>query len=157
MHARAPPDAEAAAANRVDVFTADGEHFPVLKRLLRPCLALTAAVRAPERSRADVAVDTLTFDRVLIFLEASALGRAPPNFGAHLLEDLRAAGAALQCATLCAFCDGKLGGLAARIAVHRWRDVQAANAAGRRWLVLDGMVLDAVSYTHLTLPTKRIV
>eukprot|EP00775_Hariotina_reticulata_P007989 gene7989-8187_t len=35
-----------------------------------------------------VAVDTLTFDRVLLFLEAQALHKAPPGFSIHLLDDL---------------------------------------------------------------------
>lgn len=36
-----------------------------------------------------VAIDTLTFDRVLIFLEAYALKRKPPRFAVHLLGDLQ--------------------------------------------------------------------
>jgi hypothetical protein len=39
-----------------------------------------------------VAVDTLTFDRVLLFLEAQALHKAPPGFAIHLLDDLEEAG-----------------------------------------------------------------
>jgi len=65
----------------------------VRKTLLRPCIALTSALRdggsvAPEVT---VNVDTLTFDRVLLFLEAEAQGRPPPTFGVHLLEPLLAA------------------------------------------------------------------
>ncbi len=39
--------------------------FPVRRKLLRPCIALTKAVRSEEESGAEVAVDvdTLTFDR----------------------------------------------------------------------------------------------
>lgn len=36
-----------------------------------------------------VDIDTLTFDRVLIFLEAYALKRKPPRFAVHLLGDLQ--------------------------------------------------------------------
>jgi hypothetical protein len=39
-----------------------------------------------------VAIDTLTFDRVLIFLEAYALKRKPPRFAVHLLGDLQEVG-----------------------------------------------------------------
>jgi hypothetical protein len=38
---------------------------------------------------ATVEIDTLTFDRVLIFLEAYALKRKPPRFAVHLLGDLQ--------------------------------------------------------------------
>ena len=33
-----------------------------------------------------------------------------------------------------------------------WREISA-----RQWLVLAGATFGSVSYTHLTLPTKRIV
>lgn len=36
-----------------------------------------------------VPIDTLTFDRVLIFLEAQALNRNSPGFAIHLLDDLQ--------------------------------------------------------------------
>lgn len=39
-----------------------------------------------------VDIDTLTFDRVLIFLESLALGRPPPSFGIHLAAQLLDAG-----------------------------------------------------------------
>ena len=133
---------EAAARRLVDVHTSDGEVFPANKRLLRPCLTLTPQVRAELRAEARVDVDTLTFDRVLIYLECLALGRAPPNYAAHFLQDLLTAGRALRCQSLVAFCEAKLGTLEARVKVHRWADVQRANAGGSVWLVLDGMVLD---------------
>jgi hypothetical protein len=135
LHARQRPPA-AAPTNIVNIYTSDGEWFPVKKKLLRPCIALTK-VRVSLRvllrrrvrvwacargrphqnrpataeyslSRTDtcrralqavrdsgdtaptvtVAIDTLTFDRVLIFLEAYALKRKPPRFAVHLLGDL---------------------------------------------------------------------
>jgi hypothetical protein len=36
-----------------------------------------------------VEVDTLTFDRVLVFLEAQALQRQLPGFAIHYLDDLQ--------------------------------------------------------------------
>ena len=46
----------------MEVLTRDGEAFPVKRRLLRPCIALTQAVRSVAPSVA-VDVDTLVFDR----------------------------------------------------------------------------------------------
>lgn len=40
LHAR-PRPAAAAPTNIVHVLTSDGEYFPVKKKLLRPCIALT--------------------------------------------------------------------------------------------------------------------
>jgi hypothetical protein len=63
----------------------------VQRKLLRPCIALTRALRSEEEGEVAVDVDTLTFDRVLIFLEALALGRPTPAFGLHLCSALLAA------------------------------------------------------------------
>lgn len=56
-----------------------------------PCCCLQA-VRDSSGAAPSVTVniDTLTFDRVLIFLEAYALKRRPPRFAVHLLADLLA-------------------------------------------------------------------
>lgn len=60
-----------------------------------PAFAVVAAVSQAVRDSGDtaptvtVAIDTLTFDRVLIFLEAHALKRRPPRFAVHLLSDLQ--------------------------------------------------------------------
>ena len=141
-----PPSDDALSDSIVDVHTNDNEQFPVRKRLLRPCIALTAQVRAACRSHCSVDIDTLTFDRILIFLEKLALSQAAPNFGVHLLDDLLDAGRKLQCQSLIAYCEDKLGTLEARIRVHRWSEVQAANGKGLVWLVLDGMVLDVTHW-----------
>jgi hypothetical protein len=51
----------------VKVVTNDGEWFPVKRVLLRPCIALTTALRAeqagPSEAEVPVDIDTLTFDR----------------------------------------------------------------------------------------------
>ena len=47
----------------VRVVTADGEWFPVRRKLLRPCIALTKAVRSEEAAEVAVDVNTLDFDR----------------------------------------------------------------------------------------------
>ena len=70
----------------LELTTSDGETFPVNPRLLRPCIALTKAVR----SLADVSVDVdcATLDRVLLYLEAHARGA---EFAADIsaLDDLK--------------------------------------------------------------------
>ncbi len=45
-----------------------------------------------------VDVDTLTFDRVLIYVEALALGRPVPSYAVHLLPDLLKVG---SCCSAC--------------------------------------------------------
>ena len=146
LNAKPLPSTDSLEDGIVDVHTNDGEHFPVHKRLLRPCIALTQHVRAQRRAQCDVDIDTLTFDRALIFLEKLALAQPPPGYGVHLLDDLLRAGHALQCQSLIAHCEQKLGTLQARVRIHRWADVQAANAKGLLWLVLDGMVLDVTKW-----------
>lgn len=54
----------------VKVVTNDGEWFPVKRVLLRPCIALTTALRAEQAGLSEaevpVDVDTLTFDRRVV-------------------------------------------------------------------------------------------
>ena len=60
-------------ANRVTVHCNDGEFFVVHKTVLRPCIALTSAIRAAgPTGGTEVSVDVgcLVFDRALLFLEA---------------------------------------------------------------------------------------
>jgi hypothetical protein len=66
----------------------DGEFFPVRRKLLRPCIALTAAVRSAEDAPlAQVEVDTPTFDRWGVDgLERKELG-GPPGGGLELRWD----------------------------------------------------------------------
>ena len=48
----------------LDVVTCDGEVFPVKRKLLRPCISLTQAVRDTQQASVHLAaVDTLVFDR----------------------------------------------------------------------------------------------
>lgn len=63
MAGRRRRDTAALSRNTLRVTTADGEWFPVRRRLLRRCIALTKAVRDEGVSEAAVDVDTLTFDR----------------------------------------------------------------------------------------------
>ena len=50
----------------LDVVTADGEVFPVKRKLLRSCISLTQAVRDTTQASVQLdSVDTLVFDRWL--------------------------------------------------------------------------------------------
>ena len=96
-------------ADEVNIVTSDEETFPVLRRLLRPCIALTSVVQSgrgkykassdqksklSEESTTDnepdlvpIAVDACTFDRVLLYLEHSARGFSPmPVFTFKILQ-----------------------------------------------------------------------
>ncbi|KAK9908984.1 hypothetical protein WJX75_005570 [Coccomyxa subellipsoidea] len=129
----------------IDVLTRDDELFPVKRKLLRPCINLTQAVRSDVPS-VTINVDTLVFDRVLIFLEATAAGQLAPDFAVHLLGDLLHAGEALGLQSLQGYCRAKLGRLDSRIQLRTFEEVEAHNAAGQCWLILDGMVLDVTRW-----------
>ncbi len=58
----------------IDVLTRDGEVFPVKRKLLRPCINLTQAVRSDVPS-VTIDVDTLVFDRYLSPSQHSLIGR----------------------------------------------------------------------------------
>eukprot|EP00882_Tetradesmus_deserticola_P028168 GHRQ01031362.1.p1 GENE.GHRQ01031362.1~~GHRQ01031362.1.p1 ORF type:complete len:220 (+),score=106.70 GHRQ01031362.1:51-662(+) len=128
--AAAPP-----ATNVVHVYTNDGEWFPVKKKLLRSCIALTKAVRdsGDAAPTVHVDIDTLTFDRVLIFLEAHALQRQPPGFAVHYLPDLQQAGEQLGLRSLQEYCARLKGTRQAALGVYSFADVQRANASGKVW------------------------
>ena len=131
--------------NAVLVMTSDEEMFPVHRRLLKPCIALTKAVRdtATPAPEAAVSVDCATFDRVLLFLEAVNRGTADTyTFDMQSLPELAAAAAALQCRPLKEACARKLGAFEERIQIHRWADVVRHNKAGGCWVTMDGMVYD---------------
>ncbi|KAI7845581.1 hypothetical protein COHA_000869 [Chlorella ohadii] len=132
----------------VIVRTLDGEWFPVKRKLLRPCISLTKAVRSEEEGSPEVTVDvdTLTFDRVLIFLEALALGRESPAFGVHLLPQLLAAAQHLGLRDLEEYCQERLGDSTARVRQYRFDEIRQLNAGGGCWLILDGMVLDVTRW-----------
>lgn len=63
-----------------------------------------------------VNIDTLTFDRVLIFLEAYALKRKPPRFAVHLLGDLQEV--RLVCCTLHSWTMQPIGSLPLPLLTH---------------------------------------
>jgi hypothetical protein len=53
--------------------------FPVKRVLLRPCIKLTKQVRDVAVREVAVPLDCLVLDRVLLYLEANALGRPGPG------------------------------------------------------------------------------
>ncbi|PSC67239.1 cytochrome b5 [Micractinium conductrix] len=126
----------------------EGETFPVQRKLLRPCIALTKAVRSEGEGAPGVtlAVDTLTFDRVLIFLEALALQRQPPAFGLHLCPQLLEAAQQLGLRALEECCRERLGESQARLRFYSFAEIRELNARGGCWLILDGMVLDVTRW-----------
>lgn len=134
----------------LQVTTRDGETFPVHRSLLRQCIALTSAVRRAgelgdedeDHVWVDVDVDTDVFDRVLIFLEAVALGKPAPAYDIRVTEELAVAAQTLGCRVLGDHCAEKLGAHASRIREYGWDEIVAHNVAGGVWLVIDGMVLD---------------
>lgn len=66
----------------------EGDEFEVRRALLRPCIAMTGAVRGRRgEEEAAVDVDTLTFDRILIFLENMHLGKEAPDFAVYHLGE----------------------------------------------------------------------
>lgn len=135
-------------AQLVDVHTNDGEVFPVHRRLLRPCISLTKVVRAAGEGEAaaHIDVDTLTFDRVLVFLESEAVGREPPAFGVHVVPPLLDAARTLGLRSLCDYCEKRLGDSAARRRWHSFAEIERRNAAGERLLIMDGMVFDVTRW-----------
>jgi len=103
------------------------EWFPVKKKLLRPCIALTKAVQ----DKGDVAleltvdVDCPTFDKVLLFLEAEALGRAHEfNVDINLADDLLQSARTLGCQPLEEVCLRLLGDFESRIREYTFAEVK---------------------------------
>ena len=141
----ATPMPESPPKNCVHVLTADGEEFPVHRRLLKPCIALTKAVRDTSSAKveAQVGVDCATFDRVLLFLESAGKGLAGSfAFDMNSLPSLAAAASSLGCRPLQESCAKRLGQFEDRIGMHTWADIVAHNDAGGCMVVMDGMVFD---------------
>ena len=149
--------------NCVHVHTSDGEVFPVHRSLLRSCIALTKAVRdtASTPPEVHVSVDCCTFDRVLLFLEASAkrgsggaaaAAASDPSaadafaFDMHSLPDLSLAAQALGCRQLRESCERRLGAFKERIGMHRWHEVVETNQRGGCMVTMDGMVFDLLAW-----------
>ena len=143
----------------VNVVTNDEEFFPVKKKLLRSCLALTKVVRdsssalnppspspqAHQPPSVQVDIDCLTFDRVLLFLEAHILNKTIPAWSLHLIDDLLVAGENLSCKPLVDHCKERLGSKG-QLLIYSLEEIIKANASGEVLLILDGMVLDVKAW-----------
>jgi cytochrome b involved in lipid metabolism len=141
----------------VTVFTMDEEEFPVKRRLLRPCLALTSLVQAgrgkyaqPAQSRCEdssnsnnpetqdlvnrivVPVDACTFDRVLLYLEHEIRGETF-KFDPLIAADLLEAAISLKIQGLQDTCEKVLGSFAERVrkVPIRLQEVLDRNEQGR--------------------------
>lgn len=136
-------------ANTVTVHTNDGEFFLVNKRVLRPCISLTRAIRSAGPgggSEASVDVGCLVFDRVLVFLEALAVNGPPPEFAMSFLDDLAAAARVLGLRTLGDMCAERQGAFSSRLREWALDEVVQRNGSGGCLLMLDGMVLDVANW-----------
>ena len=137
----------------VDVTTGDDEWFPVKKKLLRPCIALTSAVMSGSgvhehaEAKARVEADCCTFDRVLLYLEATARGQAF-DFDPEYLEDMTKAAEELKLQGLVDLCNQKRGAFDSRVRKEpiTFDEVLQRNAAGEMLLTMDGMVLDVTRW-----------
>lgn len=138
------------------VCTNDDEEFPVKKKLLFPCIALSSAVLAghgvhkDSSTRIHVDVDCLTFDRVLRYLEHEARDEPSETFQfdpAHT-EELLTAATTLGCSGLEDVCKLRLGEFATRVRPDaiRWDEVVRRNTHGEVWLVMLGMVFDVTRW-----------
>uniref|UniRef100_A0A7S3UBV0 Cytochrome b5 heme-binding domain-containing protein n=1 Tax=Picocystis salinarum TaxID=88271 RepID=A0A7S3UBV0_9CHLO len=133
------------ARGEVDVYTNDGEWFPVKKQILRPCISFTTHVRKAAGARISVHVDVpcLIFDKVLIFLELQAQNKEREyevDIGA--LESLLTAAEVLNNCALRDFCLDRLGDFSSRMRLYCWEEVIQNNSKGGVWIAIDGMVLD---------------
>jgi hypothetical protein len=137
--------------NMVHIVTNDEECFPVKKKLLRSCLTLTKVVRDTAASSScsvpsqlqsvNVDVDCLTFDRVLLFLEAHTLNKPIPAWSLHLIDDLYVAAERLSCKPLLDHCMERLGSKG-QLKIYSLDEIERGNSNGEVLLILDGMVLD---------------
>ena len=133
--------------------TGDDEYFPVKKKLLRPCIALTSAVMSGRgvhehaAPTATVAADCCTFDRVLLYLEATARGQAF-DFDPEHLEDMTKAAEELKLGGLIDLCNQKRGAFDSRVRKEpiTFDEIVQRNAAGEMLLTMDGMVLDVTRW-----------
>jgi cytochrome b involved in lipid metabolism len=151
LNARAPPNEEEMfAKDFVHVHTNDEEVFPVHMNVLRPCVALTKFIRsAASESNVSctVDIDTVLFDRVLIFLTCIRDGEKPPHYDLRVTESLAGAAKTLQCAPLIDYCDARLGSYISRLREYSWKEIVKKNSEEEAvLLVIDNMVLDVKNW-----------
>lgn len=141
--------------NVVQVETSDEEMFPVKKKLLYPCIALTSAVQSGRGVHKDASntisinVDCCTFDRVLLYLEHEVRGSSDNyELEACHAQSLLVAANTLGCIGLKDTCQRILGELESRVRKHaiRWEEVLAQNQNKNIWLVMQGMVFDVTRW-----------
>ena len=128
----------------VNVETEDGEIFPVAREILRPCIALTQAVRSVDNCpTATVPVGCLAFDRALLFLESIARGVSEDFLiEASAIDEMEATAKALGCRALAECVSRRKGDFQSRIDLHHWEDIVAHNDKGGCWVTMDNMVFD---------------
>lgn len=145
----------------IQVTTNDDETFPVKRKLLRPCIALTHVVQAgrgkyalkddEDFSAINVDVEACTFDRVLLYLEHEARGMQF-HFDPLLAPILLPAAQLLKISGLQECCDKVLGSFQERVrrTYIRFAEIIRRNAEGGATegkrgdtlLTMQGMVFD---------------
>ena len=93
-----------------------------------------------------VDIDCCLFDRVLLFLEAHAACRAPPEYDIRLWPELGAAAAKLALRSLADAAAAHLGQFGARLREYTLDELRRRNAAGEVLICVDGMVLDVTRW-----------
>ena len=151
LNARAPPNEEDMfVKNFVHVHTNDEEVFPVHMNVLRPCVALTKFIRsAASQSNVSCSVDieSVIFDRILLFLTCIRDKEKPPNYDLRLTESLAGAAKALHCAPLLDYCNTRLGSYISRLREYTWEEIMRKNNEEQAvLLVIDYMVLDVKNW-----------
>jgi cytochrome b involved in lipid metabolism len=146
-NAKKPPsEDELYGVNFCNVLTNDGEIFPVHFNVLRPCVALTKYIRSSANESSvscSVDIDTVTFDRCLLFMHALRDEEEPPQYDIRVSEQLSVAAKKLQCKPLQDFCELRLGSYLSRLREWRWEEIVKKNTEEAAVLiVIDYMVLD---------------
>jgi hypothetical protein len=144
----------------IDVYCADGEWFPVKKRLLRPCIALAPYVlstSAQQRDSVLIALDCCVFDQVLRFLLAEARGERFA-FDMDQCEPLLHAARELRLPRLQRQCEEALGNFRSSVRDSiPWAEVQARNAKGELLLIIDDCVIDVTEWIDMHPGGREII
>ncbi len=137
-------------ANVIDVICSDDEWFPVKKKLLQPCIALTKHVLddSSVRPKVKVDMDCCLFDRVLLYLEQEAKGMGDVTIDPEHAVALLNAAQKLKLRGLEDLALAILGEFESRVRPEgiRWKEVIRRNGDGETLLCIDGMIFDVTRW-----------
>jgi hypothetical protein len=155
-----PVKSSAAQPDVLDVYCADGEWFPVKKRLLRPCIALAPFVlstSAQQRDSVRINLDCCVFDMVLRWLLAEARGERFA-FDMDQCEPLLNAARELRLPRLQRLCEEALGNFRSSVRDSiPWAEVQERNAKGELLLIIDDCVIDVTEWIDMHPGGREII